>query len=1392
MGGSLALAVGGATVVAAPAATAAIAAAPTTAWQNGSFHLDPLAVASRANLILGRPNTDPTASMPMGNGSLGVSAWSASGFTAQLNRSDTMPARKSPGQINIPGLSVITNAADYTGSLDVTTGVFTESGAGMTAKVWVAGGTDELVVDVTGANPALTQTATLNLWSGRTPTATVTGTVGTLAETWVDGQSGKTFGSLAGITAGGRNVATTVASTTQIKTTFTPNADGSFRVVVASPGWNGTQGNAGALATTTIGADATAARTDLLAAQGIWWKTYWNQTGVVKTSSADGNADYLENLRTLYLYEARASFKPGYLPGSQAGEADMFAWAQDKQTWDPASFWLWNLRGSIAAHISSGAYELNIPIFDLYINNLSNIQAWTTAQMGGRPGICLPETMRFNGNGGDPGKGVNSSCSEPSAPNWNALNITSGPEVAMYIWQQYQATGDLSLLTRAFPFMRASAQFLLAYQQVGADGWLHSNANAHETQWSVQDPTTNMAASAALFPVIGKVAALVGVDAGTDPLLGQIAAAIPKIPPYPRTDQATRTALLNPDYSQAATAAADATGTDMIAISYEPAATRRNGENVELEPLWPWNQISDQDPVLFAVAQRSYTSRPNKGGNDWSLDAVHAARLQQPAEVATWLINNTKGHQVYPNGFADIGATVGYQPYLEQTSTVTAAMNEALAQDFDGILRFAPAWPTGWDVSGTVYIQHNSKVDVQVQGGQLTTAAIEAGFTGTQKVKNPWPGKAIQVVSGTDGAVVVPSTSDALIDVPVTSGRSYLVEQVATPTSSFTYAPVTGTAPTAARHLGNLVLGLDVATATGTAVVGTVLGTTNISYGLKHVETTDAGFDGPTTAGTVGGRTARTATNSNLYFDVDDAVAKTGNYTAVVVVSYYDQGTGTVSLQYDDGNDAYRGAGNFTLTGTNTWKTATITAPGAYFSGAEHSGADFRLRNNNGPTVIVHSVGVTVTGTTVPNQISFPPVPVVTAPTAGQTIKTTGALTGTGEPGGTLTVKDGSTTLCTLQIPDNGSWTCTPSAALSTGKHTATVSVTDPTGLASAASPALSFNASDSPAGTAVVGSVVGSTNYSYGMSQDERPSSGFDGPTTAGVVGGLSARTTTQGNMYFDIDDTVAHSGSFQASFTISYYDQGTGSIAVQYDDGTTDPYKGGTPTVQLTGTNTWKTATVKTLAATDAAFGGGQHSAADFRLRNSNGQLTVHSIAVSVTGFGVPNTAPFAPTPAITAPATGTTSTSGLPVVSGTAEPAASVTLSDNGSGSPVTVCTATADAAGVWSCTPTTALAGGAHSLTATATDPTSTPSGTSAAVVVTVAVVVDTTAPVSTVTLAPGAPQGTNGWYTTAVTATLAATDAGSGVAKTEFSLDGGAWTTYTAAVAVSGSGVHSIA
>jgi hypothetical protein len=812
------LAVAAGLAIAVPVAVSvqpARAATATTAWQNGSFSLNRSGVVAESDIVLGTANTADSQSLPLGNGSLGVAAWAASGFTAQLNRSDTMPYRLSPGQVNIPGLSAMTSASNFSGTLDLYNGVLDETGGGMSLQAWVPAGKDELIVNVTGANPGTQETATLNLWSGRSPATAASGAIGSLAQTWADnsqtGNSGQTFGAMAAVTAGGQNVTASVVNSEQVKVTFNPNSDGSFRVIVASPKWTG--GDPASTASSLIGGDTTATTSSLLAAQSSWWNSYWANSGLIQASSSDGSAQYMENLRTLYLYDEAASMKSGAYPGSQAGVADMFAYDQDQQDWYPAGYWLWNLRGQIAANLSSGNFSSNLPIFSMYLGDLPAIESWTSAQMGGKAGACVPETMRFNGNGYYNGGSntQNASCAQASSPSYNALNIASGPEIALDIWQQYQDTGSLSFLQQYYPVMQQAATFLLADQSVGSDGFLHAVANAHESQWAVPDPADDIAADQALFPAVISAATLLNTDSA---LVSQLRTAENQIEPYARVSQSNLSSLLNSQPTSASAAAsADAGGSDVIGDSYQPSATIRNSENIGLEPVWPYGVIGDSTTVngdnLTALADRTYNSKPNTDSNDWSYDAVDAARLDMGSQVSADLVSNTEKYQTYISGLAAFNPGSSDEPYIEQASNVATTLDEALATDYDGTLRFAPAWPSGWNGSGTVYIQGGSKVDVQVEGGTIATAAIQAGTTETMTVRNPWPGQQAEVVNGSSGAVVVGATTASTFSVPVTAGSSYLVEQPSSLTTSLPFAQVTGSQATTAKHLGSAAIGLN-------------------------------------------------------------------------------------------------------------------------------------------------------------------------------------------------------------------------------------------------------------------------------------------------------------------------------------------------------------------------------------------------------------------------------------------------------------------------------------------------------------------------------------------------------------------------------------------------------
>jgi hypothetical protein len=804
------------------------AGGPVTAWRDGQFVENVPRVVSRSDVVLGQPNQQPDQSMPLGNGRLGVAAWAADGLTAQLNRVDTLPGRLSPGQVSVPGLAPLVDAADYRGRLDLYDGMLTEAGGGMSARVWVRSKTDELVVDVHGADPGTRQTAEIHLWQPRTPAAQASGSIGDLAETWVDntqpGASGQTFGSLAAITAVGRDVTARVVNPLTVQVSFLPKPDGSYQVLVAAPHWAG--GNAMATARAMLAGPAHRAYASpgsLLAGHLAWWHAYWHQAGLMRLSSAGGVARYMENIATMYLYTAAAEDQSIY-PGSNNGGGNLFAYEGDTAFWDPAAFWHWNLRMQTAANMGAGVFALNSPYFRLYRGNLTNIENWTKKEMGGRPGICVPETMRFNGAGIEyetwlPSPGLD--CDQNSPPYYNARTLTTGAEVGLWVWRQYLYTGDRSFLAQNYPLMAEPARFLLAYATTGPHGHLNTDpSNAHETQWDVKDPTTDIAAERALFPVVIQAATLLHKNPS---LVAQLKTAIPRILPFPRTDAATHTKLL--------TSAADASGTDVIAPSYQPAAPRHNVENIGMEPVWPYEVITN-DGSDAALARRTFEYRLNKDTPDWSYDAVDAAMLGLASSVRMNLIAITEGFQSYVSGLASLSGGHGSRPYVEQPANVALALQLALVQDTGGVLQIAPAWPSGWQASGTVYIYHQSKVDVQVEHGTVTTAVIQAGSSFSQPIRNPWPGQAAEVVAYpasraghtgppappghggrnrsclAQGTVTVAPTTATQFTARLHAGCDYLIERAADPTTAMPFAPVTGSPATTYRTLGSRQIGL--------------------------------------------------------------------------------------------------------------------------------------------------------------------------------------------------------------------------------------------------------------------------------------------------------------------------------------------------------------------------------------------------------------------------------------------------------------------------------------------------------------------------------------------------------------------------------------------------------
>ncbi|MEU7822472.1 ThuA domain-containing protein [Catellatospora sp. NPDC049133] len=136
-------------------------------------------------------------------------------------------------------------------------------------------------------------------------------------------------------------------------------------------------------------------------------------------------------------------------------------------------------------------------------------------------------------------------------------------------------------------------------------------------------------------------------------------------------------------------------------------------------------------------------------------------------------------------------------------------------------------------------------------------------------------------------------------------------------------------------------------------------------------------------------------------------------------------------------------------------------------------------------------------------------------------------------------------------------------------------------------------------------------------------------------------------------------------------------------------------------------------------------------------------------------------------------------------TESPTVTLTAADDASGSGVASTQYQLDDATTWTAytAPVLISGTGTHQLRYRSTD-----TAGNVEQAKTVEVKVDTTAPITTATFAPA---NDDGWHAGQVPVVLAATDAGAGVAKLEWSLDGGPWTPYTEPVNIGGDGQHEL-
>lgn len=342
-----------------------------------------------------------------------------------------------------------------------------------------------------------------------------------------------------------------------------------------------------------------------------------------------------------------------------------------------------------------------------------------------------------------------------------------------------------------------------------------------------------------------------------------------------------------------------------------------------------------------------------------------------------------------------------------------------------------------------------------------------------------------------------------------------------------------------------------------------------------------------------------------------------------------------------------------TADGTGAWsftpETALVEGPHAFTVQATDPQGNLSLASAPWSVVVDLTAPTVPTLDTVSDNV---PGGVTGNLTSGQaTNDNTPTISGTGQAGSTIYIMNNGTQLGTTTVDVNGNWSFTPTTPLDDGSYSLRAYATDAAGNASANSSVFAFTVDTAGPGVPVVTSVIDDV-----------------APTTGAL---------TSGNSTNDARPTFTGTGDVGSTVHVIVDGNEIGTAVVNAQGSWTF-----TP-----GTDLIDGPHAITFNATDAAGNVGT-ATAPFNLTVDTGVPSAPVISAAADNVG-----------SIQTPLTSGQSTDDTtPTLSGTATANATVTIYENGQ----PVGTALADGTGAWSFTPSTPLAAGSHTWTATVTD------------------------------------------------------------------------------------------
>ncbi|HEY3415607.1 MAG TPA: hypothetical protein VGM23_01870 [Armatimonadota bacterium] len=398
-----------------------------------------------------------------------------------------------------------------------------------------------------------------------------------------------------------------------------------------------------------------------------YWQEFWGAFFV------DAGHPYLNALYHVALYELGVTSR-GKLPVKFNGSLNL--WHESPRDWG-GKYWCHNESEAFLPVYTANHVELADAFHQWIVRMLPRARGAALAYYGVQ-GAFYHEVMEEDYRVKE----------EDHPDNWEISRIlSSGTRYALQLWDRYRYTLDEAFLReKAYPVIRACAEFYQHYAKLGEDGHYHIGpAMAWETRPVGTDPHSDCAAWRAIFATAIGAAETLNIDAADKAAWRDLLA---KAPPYP-TDGEVFTQVIN--------------------AQGEPEPTTYwIWQLPQTSSVFPFGAIGIDAPAgLKRLAEntfRRYRFDPDAGHE---FLPVVAARLGDAEAWRAAMYLYIQFFQSFDQGLfeyfningnrnKDRQQYTGLIPYLEGTGIMATATNEMLLQSYDGVIRVFPAIPDFW------------------------------------------------------------------------------------------------------------------------------------------------------------------------------------------------------------------------------------------------------------------------------------------------------------------------------------------------------------------------------------------------------------------------------------------------------------------------------------------------------------------------------------------------------------------------------------------------------------------------------------------------------------------------------------------------------------------------